>query len=75
MDETGWVLEHADSPVSQPRYWAAGQIDPIRSSAWSENNMAAILFARREDAQNVADRLMRKADVPVRVCEHVWSAA
>lgn len=66
-----WVLELADS--SEPHYWAAGQIDPRRSSAWTFNHMAAIRFARREDAQAVADRLMKKAGVNVRVCDHLWA--
>lgn len=74
-DMSAWVLEHADSPTSVPRYWAAGQIHPGRSSAWTENHMAAIRFAREDDAQAVADRFMKKAGVLVRVCEHIWSAA
>lgn len=72
---SAWVLEHADSPTSRPRYWAAGQIDPLRSSAWTENHMAAIRFAREDDAQAVANRLMVKAGVAVRVCEHTWTDA
>jgi hypothetical protein len=74
-DESGWVLEHGDSPVSAPRYWAAGQIDPTRSSAWTENHMAAIRFARHDDARAVQTRFMQKANVAVRVCEHIWSNA
>ena len=73
IEETGWVLERGRSSPSQPWYWAAGQIDPTRSSAWTENNMAAIRFARAADAQAVADRLMLKANVPVRVRCHKWS--
>jgi hypothetical protein len=72
-DERAWLLERADSDTAAPWYWAAGQIDPSRSSAWTQNHMAAIRFARREDAQAVADRLMRKVPVDVRVCEHEWS--
>lgn len=72
-EERGWLLERADSDTASPWYWAAGQIDPSRSSAWTQNHMAAIRFARREDAQAVADRLMRKVPVAVRVCEHEWS--
>lgn len=72
-DISAWVLEHGDSPTHAPRYWAAGQIDPTRSSAWTENHMAAIRFAREEDAAAVRDRLMKKAGVPVRVCEHIWA--
>lgn len=72
--ERAWVLEHGDSPTSQPRYWAAGQIDPLRSSAWTENFMAAIRFAREEDGRAVADRMMKKREIPVRVCQHIWTA-
>lgn len=73
LEQFAWVLERDDSPVSEPHYWAAGQIDPTRSSAWTFNHMAAIRFARREDAQAVADRLMKKAGVNVRVCDHLWA--
>ncbi len=68
-----WVLERADSDAAAPWYWAAGQIDPSRSSAWTQNHMAAIRFARREDAQAVAHRLMRKVPIDVRVCQHGWT--
>lgn len=71
-DETGWVLERADSSASEPWYWAAGQIDPSRSSAWTQNHMAAIRFARRADAERVAKHLMRKVPIDVRICQHVW---
>jgi hypothetical protein len=71
--EAGWVLERADSSPAKPWYWAAGQIDPTRSSAWTQNHMAAIRFARRDDAKAVADRFMRKATIEVRACEHQWS--
>lgn len=73
--EHGWVLERADSSPAEPWYWAAGQIDPTRSSAWTQNHMAGIRFARREDAEAVSYRLMRKAKIDVRVCAHEWSAA
>jgi len=69
-----WVLERADSPTNAPAYWAAGQIDPTRSSAWTENHAAAVRFAREEDARNVAHRFMSKAGIEVRVSDHIWSA-
>lgn len=71
-DESGWVLERADSSPAEPWYWAAGQLDPTRSSAWTQNSYEAIRFARRIDAANVEARFMRKASIDVRICEHVW---
>ena len=70
MDEYAWLIERADSEVSAPWYWAAGQRDAERSSAWTQNHLAAIRFARREDAENVSKRLF--PDIAVRVCEHGW---
>lgn len=72
-DELGWLIERADSEPSAPWYWAAGQVDPTRSSAWTQNHMAAIRFARRDDAQAVSDRLMKKAGVEVRIADHAWN--
>jgi hypothetical protein len=72
--ERAWLLERADSDPAAPWYWAAGQIDPTRSSAWTQNHLAAIRFARRDDAHAVAHRLMRKASIEVRICEHEWAA-
>lgn len=72
-DEAGWLLERADSDVSAPWYWAAGQIDPRRSSSWTQNHAAAIRFAREVDAKAVSKRLMKKAGIDVRVCKHIWS--
>jgi hypothetical protein len=72
-DMSAWVIEHGASPVSQPRYWAAGQVNPHQSSAWTENHMHAIRFARQLDAERVADRIMGRSQIQVRVCEHIWS--
>lgn len=72
-DEFGWVIERADSSAAEPKYWAAGQVDAARSSAWTSNHMQAIRFARELDASRVADRIMKGIDV--RICEHGWSSA
>lgn len=72
MAETGWLIEREDSPPSGPRYWAAGQRESERSSAWTENHMHAIRFARKLDAERVAERTMK--GTAVRVCEHMWDA-
>ncbi len=71
QSEFGWLIEHGESPASQPRYWAAGQIDPQRSSAWTENHMHAIRFARKLDAERVAKRTMKT--IAVRIAEHAWA--
>lgn len=71
MDESGWVIERADSSPAEPKYWAAGQREAERSSAWTSNHMEAIRFARKDDAEKVANRIMK--DIPVRIAEHGWS--
>ena len=70
-DESGWLIERADSSAAEPWYWAAGQRDAERSSAWTQNHMEAIRFARKDDAEKVARRLFK--DIEVRICEHGWS--
>ncbi len=70
-EEFAWVIERGDTPVSEPKYWAAGQIDAARFSAWTSNHTQAIRFARKEDAENVANRIMKGTDV--RICEHGWT--
>lgn len=70
-EELAWVIEHGDSEVSAPRYWAGSDRDPQRSSAWTSNHLEAIRFARAEDAQKVAQRAL--GGVEVRICEHGWS--
>lgn len=61
--DTGWVVEGAWSDPSEPQYWCG-------SSLWSSNNLQALRFARRHDAQQAADAMC--AGMNVRICEHVW---
>lgn len=68
--ESGWVIELADSDASEPKYWAAGQREAERSSAWTSNHEHAIRFARKLDAERVTERIMK--GISVRVCEHQW---
>lgn len=65
-----WVIERGDSTVSEPKYWAAGQAEAGRPSAWTSNHMQAIRFAREIDARRVTERIMQQ--IPVRICEHGW---
>jgi len=75
--EIGWLIERGDSPTSDPKYWAAGvyyaEHDPGRSSVWTSNHAQAIRFARKIDAERVAQRLLN--GISVRVCEHIWDGA
>ncbi len=68
-----WVIERGDSNVSRPKYWAAGQAESGRASAWTSNHAQAIRFARKVDAERVAERIMQQ--IPVRICEHGWGDA
>jgi hypothetical protein len=68
--ETGWLIERGDSDPAKPWYWAAGQRDAERSSAWTQNHMQAIRFARKDDAEKVQRRLFK--DIAVRVAAHEW---
>lgn len=56
--ETGWVVESGASEPSRPLYLAG-------PGKWSVDNLKAVRFSRKEDAQKFA----LKSD---RVCEHAW---
>lgn len=71
-DESGWVIERADSCPAEPKYWAAGQREAERPSAWTSNHEEAIRFARKIDAEKVSRRLFPAIDV--RIAEHAWAA-
>lgn len=76
-DDSGWLIERADSEPAEPWYWSAGAYwlepitDPGRLAAWTQNHNEAIRFARKDDAEKLAKRLL--THVEVRVCQHVWS--
>ena len=56
--ETGWVVESSVSEPSRPLYMAG-------LNKWTVDNLKAVRFARKEDAEKFA----LKND---RVCEHSW---
>ena len=60
MTETGWVIEH-DSPFGL-LYWSAFK--------WTTDNLEAVRFARREDAQKIAH--IYRLTPGVRVADHMW---
>lgn len=59
FEETAWLVERGDSSTGAPLY-LAGRDD------WTDDNLAAVRFARKEDAQ-------RFAGVGDRVAEHAWT--
>ena len=70
--EFAWLIERADSEPSAPWYWAAGhQPNKGKGTGWTQDHLEAIRFARRRDADKVAERLF--PDIEVRICEHGWT--
>lgn len=65
--ESGWVIEHQRSQLSAPEYWGGGY-------DWYPDNMKAIRFARKVDAERVRSTLdMDDYDPELhRVCGHSW---
>lgn len=61
-EETGWVIERADSEPSRPMYYAGFE--------WDYDNLKAMRFARKEDAQKMA-RYMFPGE-PHRIADHMW---
>lgn len=61
-EETGWVIEREDSEPSHPMYFAGKN--------WSYNNLEAIRFARKGDAETVC-RYMFPGQ-PHRIADHAW---
>lgn len=61
-EETGWVIERADSDASRPLYFAGKN--------WEYDNLKAIRFARREDAQAMSSYMF--PGEPHRIADHMW---
>ena len=60
--EVGWVIEREDSEPSRPMYYAGKE--------WDHDNLKAVRFARREDAQTMC-RYMFPGE-PHRIADHMW---
>ena len=68
-DEFGWLIEHADSPVSAPVYWAG--------MTWTTDHVKAVRFCRKQDAEEVllVVHTWYEGEPPAhRICEHGWSS-
>lgn len=70
-EESGWVIERGDSDASRPFYWGG-------ACGWTYDNLCAVRFARKEDAESVETTLRwereRKGFQPHnnRIAEHGW---
>jgi len=53
-DEIAWVIELAWSEPSSPEYWNGG----VGSFSWTKDNLRAVRFTRKEDAQIVVDTVL-----------------
>lgn len=64
-DETAWLIEDGLSEPSTPRYLAS-------VGRWTSDNLKAIRFARKQDAEALVDAGGLGAGY-FRVAEHAWS--
>lgn len=69
-DESGWVIEAADSEASYPLYWAGSFGD--ERDHWTHDNLKAVRMGRKEDAEAVAAGVLH--GFAVRIAEHMWCA-
>lgn len=65
---SGWVIEHRSSPSHTPNYWCG--------NGWSTDNLRAIRFARKVDAERSRDGFDEDDPLPNeephRVADHRW---
>lgn len=64
--EYGWLIERGDSPHYAPAYLGESDEGCV---GWTGDNLKAIRFARKEDAQRYCDC---EGLNNVRICEHGW---
>ena len=64
--ESGWVIELGRSQTCEPEYWAG--------NGWTKDNLRAIRFARKVDAERVANGFDDDPvpEIPYRIAEHGW---
>lgn len=66
--EHGWVIEHRNSQPHTPMYWGGNN--------WYADNMRAVRFARRLDAERTLAGFDEDDPLPDekphRIAEHAW---
>lgn len=63
--EDGWVIEHGASEGSRPRYWGGVH-------GWTYDNLQAVRFVRKIDAQSVAESMDDGVPGNYRLAEHAY---
>ena len=71
VEESGWLIEAADSPTDAPSYLQSASRRVSPEEWWASDHMRALRFAREEDATSFARSYL--PDTRVRICEHRWS--
>ena len=66
-EEFGWLIEREPSPQG-PSYWTPKHA-MLRVEPWTWDNLEAVRFARKEDAERVMQTL---PGGPYKVVEHAW---
>lgn len=70
-EEPAWLIEDAESPVSQPRYFSI--VGPDATPAFVEDPHQALRFSRRDDAEAFARMSSGPGwRVEARIAEHVF---
>ncbi len=64
--EIGWLIALLPSVQAQPTWYGETEEGSL---GWTTDNLAAVRFARKEDAQRVVDC---EGFTEVRVEEHMW---
>ena len=72
VDEFGWLLE-SEARDDRPIWFTLGIGD--YSHEWTTDNMQALRFARREDAEYFANKYLDGGDQSCWATEHVWTCA
>lgn len=68
-EESGWLIEAAESEPSRPLYWAGSFGD--ERDRWTYDHLKALRMCRKEDAEAVSEGVL--GGYAVRICEHGWS--
>lgn len=66
-EEVGWLIEREPSPAG-PSYWTP-KPRMLRVEPWTWDNLEAVRFARKEDAERVIQTL---PGGPYHAVEHAW---
>jgi hypothetical protein len=64
-DETGWLIEHTETP----KWWTGWPGSAFDVEFWTSESANAVRFSRREDAETMAHYAL---DGECRITQHMW---